>query len=71
MSGVTSGAATSGPSVRLVSPYAGVTGRRVTGARTTSTNTRRLSAWIVRSIMVATTGFALLDLFLLASGGHH
>jgi len=27
--------------------------------------------WIVRSIMVATTAFALLDLVLLASGGHH
>jgi hypothetical protein len=30
-----------------------------------------VNRWIVRSIMLATTGFALLDLFLLASGGHH
>ena len=27
--------------------------------------------WIVRSVMVATTAFALLDLILLVSGGHH
>ena len=27
--------------------------------------------WIVRSITIATTAFALLDLILLASGGHH
>lgn len=27
--------------------------------------------WIVRSVMIATTAFALLDLFLLVSGGHH
>ena len=27
--------------------------------------------WIVRSVMAATTAFALLDLILLVSGGHH
>jgi hypothetical protein len=31
---------------------------------------RRLTAWIIRTIMVATAGFALLDLFLLASVHH-
>jgi hypothetical protein len=30
-----------------------------------------LTRWIVRSIMIATTAFALLDLFLLVSGGRH
>lgn len=29
-----------------------------------------LTRWIVRSVMIATTAFALLDLFLLVSGGH-
>jgi len=29
------------------------------------------SRWIVRSVMVATTTFALLDLFLLVSGSSH
>lgn len=37
-------------------------------ARSASTGASR---WIVRSIMLATTGFALLDLFLLMSVGHH
>lgn len=32
---------------------------------------RRLRWWIVRSIIFATTAFALLDLYLLASGTHH
>jgi len=30
-----------------------------------------MTRWIVRSMMIATTAFALLDLFLLISGGHH
>jgi len=66
MSGYTPGG---GPSVRLVSPVTGVAARRVTAPETSSG--RRVTAWIVRSIMIATTVFALLDLFLLASGGHH
>jgi len=71
MNPVTPGTGTS-PSVRLVSPYTGATARRITGVQTAGkTNARRLTAWIVRSIMIATTAFALLDLFLLASGGHH
>jgi hypothetical protein len=32
---------------------------------------KRLPAWILRSIILATTGFALLDLFLLVSSVHH
>jgi hypothetical protein len=58
-----------------------VTVRLVTqpGGSRSSTSTRRvpaqsarsLKAWIVRSIMFATAGFALLDLFLLATGAHH
>jgi hypothetical protein len=32
---------------------------------------RRLTAWIVRSIILATTAFALLDLSLLVSSIHH
>ncbi len=32
---------------------------------------RRLTAWIVRSIILATTAFAILDLSLLVSSIHH
>jgi|GEM_PF-4258490 hypothetical protein len=32
---------------------------------------RGFSAWILRSIILATAGFALLDLFLLVSSVHH
>ncbi len=70
MSGLPPGAAPSGgPPVRLVSPHTGLPVRRVTATRTQSG--RRVTAWIVRSIMAATTVFAFLDLVLLASGGHH
>ena len=31
----------------------------------------RINGWIVRSIILATTAFALIDLFLLGSGLHH
>jgi len=31
----------------------------------------RITGWIVRSIILATTAFALIDLFLLGSGLHH
>jgi hypothetical protein len=43
----------------------------VAGGQTATKANARLSAWIVRSIMFATAGFALLDLILLASGGHN
>ncbi len=45
------------PTVHLVGRPAGNAGARV-------------NRWLVRSIMLATTAFALLDLFLLASNGH-
>jgi hypothetical protein len=58
-----------------------VTVRRVTlqGGSHSSTSIRHapaqsarsLKAWIVRSVMFATAGFALLDLFLLATGARH
>ncbi len=39
--------------------------------RVDSAGGTRLTAWIVRSIILATTAFALLDLFLLVSSIHH
>lgn len=59
------------PQVRVVPhggvqvPSLGVTRR--SPVRTGASPTR----WIVRSIVLATTVFALLDLVLLVSGGHH
>ena len=59
------------PQVRVVDrrvrqiPYHGVDRRSPVKAGTSMTR------WIVRSMMIATTAFALLDLFLLISGGHH
>lgn len=50
------------------------TGVRRTGAAAKTVRRhagKRLEWWIVRSIVVATTVFALLDLFLLATGSHH
>ena len=61
-----------GPSVRVVSqsgvraPIRGANGRRPANKADS-----HLRWWIVHSIMFATTGFALLDLYLLASGGRH
>jgi hypothetical protein len=59
------------PQVRIVSP----TGVRVpalsTPRRTAAKPGVSLTRWIVRSVMIATTAFALLDLFLLVSGGRH
>ena len=46
-------------------PSLGVSGRNRVKAGASATR------WIVRSVMVATTAFALLDLILLVSGGHH
>ena len=39
--------------------------------RPTPVKANRITGWIVRSIILATTAFALIDLFLLASGLHH
>jgi len=43
----------------------------VAGRPAGAAKTRRVSAWIVRSVMLATTAFALLDLSLLVSSAHH
>ncbi|HVC71511.1 MAG TPA: hypothetical protein VNC61_14750 [Acidimicrobiales bacterium] len=60
-----------GHRVRVVTPYRSVA-RKTTGVGTKKViNDKRVRAWVVRVIMMATTGFALLDLLLLASGGHH
>lgn len=61
------------PTVRLELRYSdprprgggAVRGPVETGAR------RRLSAWVVRAVVLATTGFALLDLSLLVVGLRH
>jgi hypothetical protein len=44
--------------------------RTVSPRRAAAINSGRWTAWIIRSIMLATAGFALLDLMLLASAGH-
>jgi hypothetical protein len=62
--------ARSSPTVHVVNPYGGRTTVRGVNSERPTTGSR-LKAWIVRSIMLATTGFALLDLFLLGTGGHH
>jgi hypothetical protein len=61
-----------GPSVRVVS-QAGVRAptRGANGGRPANKADSHLRRWIVQSMIFATTGFALLDLYLLASGGHH
>jgi hypothetical protein len=61
-----------GPSVRVVS-QAGVRApiRGANGRRPADKAGSRLRKWIVQSIIFATTGFAILDLYLLVSGGHH
>ncbi len=62
---------TSGTPVRVVSQYGGTPARRVTSERAATVRTKaRVTGWITRSIMLATTVFAVLDLFLLATGGH-
>jgi hypothetical protein len=61
-----------GPSVRVVTlSGAPAPVRRVTAGRSTKKSGSRAKVWIVRSVMIATTLFAFLDLTLLASGGHH
>ena len=61
-----------GPSVRVVS-QSGVRAptRGANGGRPTNKADSHLRRWIVHSTMLATTGFALLDLYLLVSGGRH
>ena len=61
-----------GPSMRVVS-QSGVRAptRGANGGRPANKTDSHLRWWIVHSIMFATTGFALLDLYLLASGGRH
>ena len=61
-----------GLSVRVVS-QAGVRAptRGANGRRTADKSDSHLRRWIVQSIIFATTGFAILDLYLLVSGGHH
>lgn len=39
--------------------------------RATAKTSASLTRWIVRSVMIATTAFALLDLILLINGGRH
>jgi len=60
-----------GPSVRLERSYPGGTSpyRRSVGPG--SMSSKRVTAWIVRSIMLATTVFAVLDLSLLVTSAHH
>jgi hypothetical protein len=61
-----------GPSVRVVS-QSGVRApiRGAIGGRTANKADSHLRRWIVQSIIFATTGFAILDLYLLVRGGHH
>lgn len=64
-----------GPDVRLVRqrPPGYSAPRRSPGAPRPARpgSGRRITAWLVRSIMLATAAFALLDLFLLTSAVHH
>ena len=65
----------SGRTVSLLSPSVGMhpSSRLACGSSRPvgSTSGSRLSAWIVRSVIVATTAFALFDLSLLVSSVHH
>jgi hypothetical protein len=45
--------------------------RGANGGRPANKTDSHLRRWFVQSTIFATTGFALLDLYLLASGGHH
>jgi len=74
MSGYHVGAGSSGVSVRLVTPPNGprkMTNNRRGAPPAKSSSARSLTAWIIRAIMFATAGFALLDLYLLASSVRH
>jgi hypothetical protein len=57
--------------VRIV-PHTGVRVPALNAPRRPGAKTgTSLNRWVVRSVMIATTAFALLDLFLLVSGGRH
>ena len=60
-----------GPSVRLEGSYPGGTSSYRRPAGPGNVSAKRVTAWIVRSIMLATTVFAVLDLSLLVSSAHH
>jgi hypothetical protein len=55
------------PIVRLASPHGTATTRR----RAQDIKTKRISGRIVHIVMLATCAFALLDLSLLLTSGHH
>ncbi len=75
MSGYHPGPLLGDNSVRHVrEPFAGqgpYHGRGVSKRPVRSVSSRTLTAWIVRSIILATTAFAILDLSLLVSSVHH
>lgn len=54
-------------------PRVGLPNRKIANSarRVDDAGGRRLTAWIVRSIILATTAFAILDLSLLVSSIHH
>jgi hypothetical protein len=54
------------PAVRLVTANGVVMNRRHV-----PTTPNRASAWIVQVVIVATSAFAFLDLYLLLTSGHH
>ena len=63
-----------GVTVRLVHPAERVRApaRRRSAPRSARPGSaKRVTAWIIRSIILATAVFALLDLFLLTSSVHH
>ncbi|HML00669.1 MAG TPA: hypothetical protein VK428_10805 [Acidimicrobiales bacterium] len=66
-SGYTSRAGPAGPSVQWARPYSSA---RASSRAVQAKSALRVKAWIVRSIASATTTFALLDLYLLASSRH-
>jgi hypothetical protein len=70
MSTLPSHARRSDPPVRLSNSHQGASGRRLAPGRTAKRTKIRVTGWITRSIMLATTAFAVLDLLLLATGGH-
>ncbi len=70
MSAIPSRAGSNEQRLNMVGPYARTTGRNPTGGTAAVRTKVRVTAWITRSIMLATTAFAILDLLLLATGGH-
>ncbi len=70
MSAISSRAGSNGQRVNLVSPYGRTPARQATNGGTAVRTKARVTGWITRSIVVATTGFAFLDLLLLSTGGH-